>query len=168
VPLLPPAPGASSLAVREKMRRQKRTGTGPEVALRRALHNRGLRYRVTQRVGTARPDIVFTRARIAVFVMGDFWHQCPHHRSLPRSNRDWWRAKLDANVKRDRLQRLALEAEGWHVEWVWECEEPAAAAERVAAVWRLRVRDDQSPRTAEGCESAETTSRLNCLPGSGS
>lgn len=135
MPLVPTAPPASSPIVRERMRGQRRTGTQPELALRRELHARGLRYRVAARVGATRPDIVFSRARIAVFVMGDFWHQCPLHGTMPTLNRDWWRIKLAATGARDRRQRSALEADGWHVEWVWECEDSEVAADRLVAVW---------------------------------
>lgn len=121
------------------MSAQRRSGTGPEVALRRALHASGLRFRVDHRIGRTRPDVVLTRARIAVFVMGDFWHSCPVHGTRPKANADWWAAKLAGNVERDRRQRRDLESTGWLVIWVWECEEMAAAAEAVAAQWRIRV-----------------------------
>jgi len=110
--------------------------TKPELALRRELHRRGLRYRV----GTAplpglrrRADVVFTRRRIAVFVDGCFWHRCPEHGTQPRNNFDWWQAKLDRNVERDRHTDAALLAAGWRVVRVWEHEDPAAAAAAIAA-----------------------------------
>lgn len=121
------------------MKRQRSKDTAPELALRRALHGLGLRFRVHERIGRARPDIVLTRARVAVFVMGDFWHSCPLHATQPKTNAAWWADKLEGNHARDVRQRAALEADGWHVEWVWECEEPQAAAQRVAAVWRTRT-----------------------------
>jgi len=132
-------PVASSEVVRVQMSRQRRDATAPEMALRRALHARGVRFRVQLRIGRTRPDLVLTRARVAVFVMGDFWHSCPRHGSRPKANRDWWAAKLDANTERDRRQRTALEREGWHVEWVWECDEADDAADRVVALWRART-----------------------------
>src|SRR4051794_11304330 len=101
-----------------RMRRQKRIDTEPELGLRRALHARGLRYRVGVPV-PGRPrrsmDIAFTRLRVAVFVDGCFWHACPDHATWPRRNGSWWRDKLEANVRRDRDTDAALEAAGWIV-----------------------------------------------------
>jgi DNA mismatch endonuclease (patch repair protein) len=133
------SPAASSELVRRQMSRQSARDTVPELALRRALHRLGLRFRLHQRIGRARPDVVLTRARVAVFVMGDFWHSCPVHGTRPKANAAWWVDKLDANAARDNRQRAALVADGWHVEWVWECEDPQSAAERIAAVWRTRT-----------------------------
>jgi len=132
-------PGAVSELVRQQMSRQRRTGTAPEMALRRALHARGLRFRVHRRIGTTRPDVVFTRARIAVFVMGDFWHSCPRHATRPKANADWWAAKLAANTARDEHQRDELHAAGWLVVWVWECEDAAVAAASVHRRWQTRT-----------------------------
>lgn len=132
-------PSASSELVRRQMSRQPRTDTVPEVALRRELHAHGLRFRVHQRVGSARPDVVFTRARVAVFVMGDFWHSCPRHGTKPKANAGWWADKLAANVARDERQRAELQAAGWWVIWVWECEDPREAAAVVQSAWRSRT-----------------------------
>ena len=132
-------PQASSETVRRQMSRQRTSGTAPEIALRRELHARGLRFRVHVRVGIAKPDVVFTRARIAVFVMGDFWHSCPLHGTRPKANAAWWATKLEANMDRDERQRRELEAAGWLVTWVWECEDPATAAGAVQASWRRRI-----------------------------
>src|SRR5262245_31016769 len=97
-------PVASSPAIRARMQRQARRDTAPELALRRALHSRGLRYRVDAKVVGARrrADVVFSTAKVAVFVDGCFWHTCPLHGTVPKSNRDWWVAKLAANAERDR------------------------------------------------------------------
>ncbi len=130
---------ASSELVRRQMSRQPRGDTAPEIALRRQLHARGVRFRTGLRVGSTRPDVVLTRARIAVFVMGDFWHCCPVHATRPKANAQWWADKLDANVARDNRQRATLEADGWVVDWVWECEDPSAAADRIAALWAART-----------------------------
>jgi DNA mismatch endonuclease (patch repair protein) len=80
-----------------------------------------------------RADIVFTRARVAVFIDGCFWHACPEHGNLPSANRDWWRAKLQENTQRDVRNKLALEEAGWRVIRVWEHESLLAAADRVSA-----------------------------------
>ncbi len=87
-------------------------------------------------IGRARPDVVFTRARVAVFVDGCFWHRCPEHGTSPKTNGGWWRRKLDANVERDRATDATLEAAGWTVIRIWEHEDAVAAADRVEAVVR--------------------------------
>lgn len=86
-----------------------------------------------------RPDIVFTRARVAVFVDGCFWHRCPEHSTLPASNAAFWREKLERNVTRDWADARALTQAGWTVIRVWEHESPAS----IAAV----VRDTVLART---------------------
>lgn len=117
------------------MRANRRRDTQPELAVRRELHRRGLRYRVDAapvRGLRCRADLVFTRARVAVFVDGCFWHLCPEHGTSPSANGDWWRRKLLANVERDRRNDSALAAAGWRVVRVWEHEDPISAAERVS------------------------------------
>lgn len=117
------------------MSRQARRDTGIEVALRRELHRRGLRYRVHQTVpalGRRRPiDIVFRGSRVAVFVDGCFWHSCPEHGTLPSSNRSWWQGKLALNRARDADADMRLRNDGWVVVRVWEHEDPVEAATRV-------------------------------------
>src|SRR5690242_18827700 len=100
------------------MRGNRRRNTQPEWRIRRELHARGLRYRVDHAVRVpgirlTRPDIVFTRLRLAVFVDGCFWHGCPKHKGRPRTNADYWGPKISGNAERDRLQTSALEAAGW-------------------------------------------------------
>jgi DNA mismatch endonuclease, patch repair protein len=116
----------------------RRSGTKAEVALRSSLHRRGLRFRkdFPVRVGPGRPvrpDVVFTRARVAVFVDGCFWHGCPEHQVIPRSNRDYWVPKLRRNTDRDREVDDALTGVGWRVIRIWEHEDPAAAAAQIEA-----------------------------------
>ena len=117
----------------------RRRDTRPEVALRRELHARGLRFRVdarpTPRV-RGRADIVFTRRRIAVYVDGCFWHACPDHGVVPKSNTEWWMEKLAATVARDRLAEEVLHSEGWSVVRVWEHEDAKDAADRIATLVR--------------------------------
>jgi DNA mismatch endonuclease (patch repair protein) len=133
-----PAPGASSAVTSEVMRRTRRAGTAPELAVRRALHRRGLRYLVdVAPPGTnrrRRADVVFRGARIALFVDGCFWHSCPEHGRLPKANREWWRVKLHGVVVRDRDTDAQLTAAGWLVVRVWEHDDPDEAAVRVAAL----------------------------------
>lgn len=121
VPSVPPAPAPSSPRARNVML-GNRSESSPEVALRSALHKRGLRFRkhVAPVQGLrCKPDIVFTRRRIAVFVDGCFWHRCPDHGSKPKANGEWWRRKLDANVARDRRNDAALIEAGWTVLRFW-------------------------------------------------
>lgn len=119
------------------MQGNRKRDTGPELALRSALHRRGLRYRVNVKpVATipCRADIVFRRQRVAVFVDGCFWHACPQHGTSPRTNASYWSAKIARNVERDRRNDADLTAAGWTVVRVWEHEHPQAAGERVIAV----------------------------------
>ncbi|WP_075819586.1 very short patch repair endonuclease [Serinicoccus sp. CNJ-927] len=120
---LPRHPGASSAAVSARMSAAPRRDTAPEIALRRALHRAGRRFRVVYPVpGNQRRtvDIAFTRARLAVFVDGCFWHGCPAHGTSPKANTEWWNAKLATNVARDRDTDLLLERSGWRVLRCWE------------------------------------------------
>lgn len=120
------------------MRGNRGSDTRPEVALRSELHRRGLRFRkgvVPPGSGArCRADVVFISARVAVFVDGCFWHRCPDHGTRPRTNVGYWRAKLDRNVERDRANDAALAAARWRVVRVWEHEDPAEAAARIAAL----------------------------------
>ena len=128
-------PPPKNVLVAAQMSRMPRKDTRPELLLRREMHARGIRYRLHAKL-PGRPDIVLTRAKLAVFVDGCFWHRCPEHGSLPKNNREWWLEKLEENVARDRLKDGALDALGWHVVHVWEHEAPSDAADRVEALWR--------------------------------
>ena len=114
-------------------------GTRPELALRRELHRRGLRYRVNVQNLAGRPDIALTRAKVAVFVDGCFWHCCPEHAVAPKSNAEWWRSKLDANVVRDRRNDAKLRESSWIVLRAWEHENPIVVADVIEQLWRDRV-----------------------------
>ena len=117
------------------MARTGRRDTKPELALRRALHARGLRYRVDRAVLAGmrrRPDIVFGPARVVVFVDGCFWHGCPDHATWPTNNAEFWRKKIETNRLRDRDTDSRLAEAGWTVVRVWEHEDAQDAAERVA------------------------------------
>ncbi len=120
-----------------RMSRQANRDTAPELMLRRQLHALGLRYRVHRRplAGIRRTaDIVFPRKRVAIFVDGCFWHGCPVHGTAPKTNADWWAAKLDRNKERDAdTDRLLAEA-GWTVVRIWEHEDPAEAAGRIEQI----------------------------------
>jgi DNA mismatch endonuclease (patch repair protein) len=110
--------------------------TRPERALRSAVHRLGLRFWVARRPVPAvrrTADLVFPRARIAVYLDGCFWHACPQHFVPPKTNPQYWEPKIASNVARDRDTDARLAAAGWTVLRIWEHEETAAAARRVAA-----------------------------------
>lgn len=106
--------------------------TSPELKVRRYLHGRGLRYRLHVKSLPGRPDLVFPRHRVALFVNGCFWHRHPGCRfaTHPKSNSDFWNKKFDDNVRRDKRAIARLTVAGWHVLTVWECatSEPELAA----------------------------------------
>lgn len=119
------------------MRANRRRDTAPELAVRRLVHAAGLRYRVDfaplpdhRRL---RADLVFTRAKVAVFVDGCFWHGCPQHHTVAKSNADFWAAKLTSNRARDERVNATLDAAGWTVLRFWEHERPEVVAEAVRA-----------------------------------
>lgn len=131
---MPTRPVPSSDAAQRRMQRQRRAGTRPELALRRELHRRGLRYRVDFQILPQlrrKADIVFTGRRIAVFVDGCFWHSCPEHGTKPKANAIWWREKLAANMARDRDTDAQLRQAGWTPIRVWEHDDPCRAADLI-------------------------------------
>ena len=129
------------------MQANKGRDTKPELALRRELHARGLRYRVQTRPTPEirnRMDIVFRPAKVAVDVRGCFWHACKEHASRPKANADVWAAKLQRNLERDAALEYSLKEAGWHVEVVWEHEDPVEAANRIQAlIARRRVKESR-------------------------
>ena len=130
-------------ATRRRMERQRRAGTGPELALRRELWRRGLRYRIQYPVPSHRRlkiDLAFVGPRVAVFVDGCYWHFCPDHHSLPRSNTAWWTAKLTRNAERDRQTADLLIDAGWRVVRIWEHELKGAGPSTVADLVEAVVR----------------------------
>ncbi|MCB0879408.1 MAG: very short patch repair endonuclease [Thermoleophilia bacterium] len=119
------------------MSRVPRRDTKPELAVRSALHRLGLRFRVDRSLLEDRRrkvDIVFGPARVAVFVDGCFWHNCPVHGTRPRANEAYWREKLRRNQERDRESDELLRADGWLVVRVWEHEDPETAAQNIAHI----------------------------------
>jgi DNA mismatch endonuclease (patch repair protein) len=132
-PLEYPVP--SSEAASRVMRGNRGSDTKPEIRVRSELHRRGLRFRKQLRIDTAalkvRPDIVFSRQRLAVFMDGCFWHRCPEHGSDPRSNTGYWSLKLQRNVERDQRVATALTDEGWTVLRIWEHVSTQDAANQV-------------------------------------
>lgn len=131
-------PAPLNAAVSRQMSRMPRASTGPELLLRRELHRRGLRYRVNHPGLPGRPDVALTRVRLAVFVDGCFWHMCPEHGVLPKNNAQWWRAKLERNVARDREKDERLAVLGWAVLHFWEHEDLVAVAGVIEREWMSR------------------------------
>ena len=123
--------------------------TKPELLLRRDVWKLGLRYRVHPGV-CGRPDIVFSREKLAVFVDGCFWHRCPQHCTLPQTRGTFWRIKLNRNSARDRSVTRRLAKDGWQVMRIWEHEvkadSPRVARRILASVLRLRKRRGYRPR----------------------
>lgn len=125
----------------DRYSRQRRSGTEPELLLRRELHQRGRRFRVQLRIAglpRRRVDLAFTRWRLVVFVDGCFWHGCPVHGVLPGTNRDWWTWKLARNADRDVDTDERLRGLGWEVLRLWEHVSPGDAADQVDA-WLIRL-----------------------------
>lgn len=123
------------------MQSNKSRDTKPELALRRAVHALGLRYRVSTRPlprvrRTA--DLVFTKAKVAVFMDGCFWHGCPEHHTKSATNAAYWADKVQRNRERDAETDRLLREAGWTVIRVWEHEDPAEAAVRIAQAFHQR------------------------------
>lgn len=127
-----------------------RADTAPEMSVRRYLHACGLRFRLHDKRLPGRPDIVFASRRVAVFVHGCFWHRHAGCRfaTTPGSNEAFWSRKFDANVRRDAAKSAELEAVGWTVLVVWECE-----AQNLGKLdelyWRVRAGGIPTGRTRE-------------------
>lgn len=103
------------------MGRVRTKGTAAELALRKELWRRGLRYRLHLPL-PGRPDLAFEREKVAVFVDGCFWHGCPRHYTAPATNPEFWKEKLHRNRQRDRNVDHALATDGWRVVRLWEHE----------------------------------------------
>jgi DNA mismatch endonuclease, patch repair protein len=119
------------------MMANRRVDTGPERALRSYLHCGGLRFRKDFRIRaegvSVRADVVFPASKLAVFVDGCFWHQCPEHATMPKRNREFWSAKLQGNVERDQRVDRALTRAGWVVIRCWEHEDPSDVMPQVVS-----------------------------------
>lgn len=125
------------------MSRIRSTDTKPELALRKRLFGKGMRFRTRLKLA-GKPDIAFTRARLAVFIDGCFWHGCPRHGTSPKSNSEYWNAKLRRNRERDGAIDAALTADGWEVIRYWEHDikdDVGRVADEIQARWQaLRMR----------------------------
>jgi DNA mismatch endonuclease (patch repair protein) len=124
------------------MSRIRSKNTQAELTVRRILHARGLRYRVHSEKLPGKPDIVFPRQRLAVFIDGDFWHGRNFHGSEDRLS-SYWREKIAGNMKRDGRTTLALQQQGWTVLRIWEKDikkDAAACADQIESVVRKPAR----------------------------
>jgi DNA mismatch endonuclease (patch repair protein) len=124
------------------MSRIRGTDSRPELALRRALHRLGLRYRLHAKDLPGKPDIVFPRYKAVVFVHGCFWHRhagC-NIATTPKSNTPFWVEKFDKNVARDSRVVATLEELGWHVFVAWECELAPSKVQATAEQLALAIR----------------------------
>lgn len=135
----PTRPGVTAV-----MKGNRKTDTKPEVALRSGLHRSGLRFRKNHSVKvdggrTIRVDVVFPRTKLAVFVDGCFWHRCPQHGTVPKSNTSYWVPKLNRNAERDAVNDAELRSAGWEVLRVWEHESVDRGVERVTTQLRRRA-----------------------------
>jgi DNA mismatch endonuclease (patch repair protein) len=130
---------ASSPGARSAMRGNRKRDTRPELAVRKAVHRLGLRYRVaTQplRGLNHTADLVFSGSKVAVFVDGCFWHGCPQHFKAPRTNSSYWGPKIQRNRARDAdVDRLLRDA-GWSVMRIWEHDDPSMAAAAIVRTVR--------------------------------
>ncbi len=118
------------------MRSNRRRDTGPELAVRKAVHASGLRYRVDYPIKPSsgrsiRPDLVFPRHKVAIFVDGCFWHGCPIHGTLPKANSSYWGPKIAENEARDRRHTAALGTDGWTVIRIWEHDAADGVVEKI-------------------------------------
>jgi len=130
-------PEALYAGVGERMRKQRVVDTQAEILVRKALFAAGIRYRKHWPVPGRRRrtiDIAMPGRRLAIFIDGCFWHGCETHKTVPRSNEAWWRAKLQENKRRDDETTEILVAQGWKVLRFWEHDEPSDV---VAAVIHL-------------------------------
>lgn len=146
---LPAHPGNPNPQASGRLSRARRSSTAPELALRRILHARGLRFRVEYPVpGAPRRsiDVAFTRARLAIFIDGCFWHGCPEHGTQPKNNSSWWSEKFQANQRRDADTNRLLRNVGWTVLRVWEHENPHDVAAQVQS-YLMTAAEQNDPAT---------------------
>jgi len=135
----------SSPETSRRMAKVRQKGTDAEIALRRELYRRGLRYRVDYEV-LKKPrrvaDVAFPGLKIAVFVDGCFWHGCPEHATWPKWNAEFWRQKIEANRLRDADTNERLRSSGWMVLRFWEHDSPVEAGETVAQTVAMAKSED--------------------------
>ena len=122
------------------MKRMPTKDSKPELRLRKAIYGLGFRYRLHRKDLPGKPDIAFGPAKVAVFVDGCFWHNCPEHGTIPKNNREWWLEKFQRNRERDTLKDEQLKEMGWLPVHVWEHEDPDTAARNIKKLIKERLR----------------------------
>jgi DNA mismatch endonuclease, patch repair protein len=139
-----PYPKPAKVSTSKVMRSVRSSDTRYEAQVRKLVHGLGLRYRKNYRLDLptrkVRPDLVFTRWKIAVFLDGCFWHGCPEHGHIPRSNPDYWQTRLDRNTQRDSEVDACLIDAGWQVIRIWEHVPVEDAALQIANAVEQRLR----------------------------
>lgn len=118
------SPKPTSSTVSKVMSANKAKDTKPELALRKALSKNGIRgYRLHPKNVPGRPDICFTKKKLAIFVNGCYWHRCPYCKyPLPKHNTDFWQQKFSTNITRDKTKIAQLKKLGWRTITIWECQ----------------------------------------------
>jgi DNA mismatch endonuclease (patch repair protein) len=126
------------------MRAVRSKNTTPEIRVRTILRSLGYRYRLHAAAVPGKPDVIFPRNHIAVFVHGCFWHghTCDRGSRVPRNNRDYWIAKIARNKTRDRRVARQLRLQGWSVLSIWECElrDELRLQRRIERFFKMRSR----------------------------
>ena len=136
-------PKSDNAITAKSMRSNRRVDTKPEMTVRHALFRLGYRYRKDFPISVVgrspRPDIVFARQRLCVFVDGCFWHGCPEHCRIPARNREYWLAKIGGNAARDATDARRLVEAGWDVLRLWEHEGTDRAVDQITSALAKRV-----------------------------
>ena len=128
------------------MRAVKRANTAPEIIVRQVLHALGIRFRLHRRDLPGSPDVVLPRFRTVIFVHGCFWHRHPDCRYMttPKTRQEYWLPKFAANIERDLRKEAQLQALGWRVLLVWECE--TKQREELTLRLRRELKLSEAPR----------------------
>lgn len=137
-------PTPSSEAALKRMQSAKPRDTAPEKALRSALHSKGLRFRIDQKIIkklNRKADIVFRSAKVAVLVDGCFWHGCPFHGTRAKANAEFWKNKIAHNQARDLDTNVQFKKAGWRVVRVWEHEDPGKVSQKIYSIVVKRIHD---------------------------
>tara|TARA_Y100001970_G_C14112963_1_gene791942 strand:- start:323 stop:781 length:459 start_codon:yes stop_codon:yes gene_type:complete len=132
-------PTPKNIKVSEQMRRMPSKDSLPELKIRKALYAKGVRYRIHRKDLPGKPDIAVGPAKVAIFVDGCFWHNCPDHGTVPKNNHQWWVEKFKRNRERDLQKDEDLRERDWLPIHVWEHEDPNEATEKIIKIIRERL-----------------------------
>lgn len=133
------------------MRKIRGKNTAPEIAVRKYLFSKGLRFRIHNSKMVGKPDIIFPKYQTVIFINGCFWHA---HRNcklnkLPKSNQEYWIPKILGNAKRDKINAKKLKEMGWQTITVWECQLKSEKRERTLS--KLYKRIIEQAKDKKGC-----------------